>query len=57
MTNKPKIYLGDGVYAQRDMGQLILTAENGISITNIVVLEPEVWAALLEYMKDTKDEG
>lgn len=41
-----KVYLGDGVYAQWDGYQLILTTENGIEVTNIIVLEPEVLRAL-----------
>jgi hypothetical protein len=46
-----KEYLGDGVYADMDSGMLKLTTENGISTTNVIFFEPEVVAALLEYMK------
>ena len=48
-----KAYLGDGVYVETDdqMYCLILTTENGIDITNRIVLEPEVIAALLAYLK------
>lgn len=49
---KNKCYLGDGVYIAHDGYSLILTTENGISITNTIVLEPEVVAALSAYMRD-----
>jgi hypothetical protein len=42
-----KIYLGDGVYAcwLKD-GTLVLTTEDGVSISNIIYLEPSVLQAL-----------
>jgi len=46
-----KRYLGDAVYADHDGFALVLTTEDGISVTNRIVLEPEVYAALLEYVK------
>lgn len=46
----PKAYLGDGVYANIDERGIILTAENGIIATDTIVLEPEVWDALLAYV-------
>jgi hypothetical protein len=39
-----KVYLGDGVYAEFDRGEIVLTTENGIEVTNRIVLEPEVLA-------------
>lgn len=47
-----KVYLGDGVYAEMAQGRLKLTTENGISVQNTVWLEPEVWAALVEFVKE-----
>lgn len=44
-----KDYLGDGVYADFDGFQITLTTENGIDVTNTIVLEPEVMAALKNY--------
>lgn len=41
-----KQYLGDGVYLEYDGANLILTTENGISVTNRIVLEWEVFQAL-----------
>lgn len=47
-----KVYLGDGAYADlNDADQLVLTTEDGISTTNTIYLEPEVWSALCDYMK------
>ncbi len=45
-----KEYLGDGAYVEAKYGGLQLTTENGISVTNSIFLEPEVYAALLEYV-------
>jgi hypothetical protein len=41
--------LGDGVYVNFNGYALELTTENGIAITNTIVLEPEVWTALKQY--------
>jgi len=47
-----KQYLGDGVYIQISRyGDIILTTENGISVTNRIVLEPKVYDALKEQME------
>ena len=46
-----KRYLGDGVYVDIDDRGLILTTENGIAVTNTIVLESEVWAALHRYVE------
>ncbi len=35
-------YLGDGVYADFDGFAVVLTTEDGVSVTNRIVLEPEV---------------
>jgi hypothetical protein len=44
-----KIYLGDGVYADYDGFGVVLTTENGIRVTNTIVLEPDALAALNQY--------
>lgn len=49
-----KAYLGDGAYVDFDGYALILTAENGIRATDRIVLEPEVYAALLRYVERLK---
>jgi hypothetical protein len=51
MSDERKRYLGDGVYVDVDeLGQLVLTTENGIEATNRIVLEPEVYNALVAYV-------
>ncbi len=44
-------YLGDGVYSSFDGYQLMLTAENGISATDTIYLNPEVLEAFELRMK------
>lgn len=46
-----KTYLGDSVYAQMDYGQIVLTVENGFGPSQAIILEPEVYAALVEYVE------
>lgn len=47
----PKSYLGDAVYVEHDGFGLVLTTEDGYSVTNRIVLEPEAWHALETYIK------
>jgi hypothetical protein len=49
-----KEYLGDGAYVQFDGNGLILTTEDGISITNKIYLEAEVWEALKEFAESLR---
>ena len=44
-----KEYLGDAVYADFDGYHIVLTTEDGISVTNVIALEPSVMAALKRY--------
>ena len=46
-----KEYLGDGAYVDFDGYALVLTTENGIHVTNRIVLEPEVYSALVRYVE------
>ena len=46
---RAKVYLGDGCYAEFDGYGIVLTTENGIEVTNRIVLEPEVYHALHVY--------
>lgn len=51
-----KKYIGDGVYVARDDAwpdMLVLTTENGVEITNTIMLEPAVWNALADYVERT----
>jgi hypothetical protein len=50
-----KLYLGDSVYVTwDDLGRLVLTTENGYpdDPRNRIVLEPEVFANLIEFAAD-----
>ena len=44
-----KTYLGDGLYADFDGFQFVLTAEDGTRVLNRVYLEPSVYQAFVEY--------
>lgn len=46
-------YIGDAVYAEVDdmSGGLVLTTEDGIEVTNRIVLEPEVLETLEGYLR------
>jgi len=46
-----KTYLGDGVYVQARDRDIILTTEDGISVSNTIYLEPSVLHALLQWLK------
>ena len=52
-----KTYLGDAVYAAFDGYHVVLTTENGISISNTIFLEPAVMDALDTYNKRLRDEA
>jgi len=46
-----KTYLGDSVYCEWDGFYLTLTTENGEGPSNIIHLEPQVQAALVDYIE------
>lgn len=50
-----KRYLGDGAYVEFDGFQIVLTTENGISVTNTVALEPQVWVSLQRFANDLEE--
>ncbi len=56
MTNFRE-YLGDGVYATYDGGDgtIVLTTENGVDVTNTIVLEPVVMLALMDWLLKIRD--
>jgi hypothetical protein len=45
-----KRYIGDGVYVDFDGFAIVITTENGFETTNSIVLEPDVYEALLEWV-------
>ncbi len=53
MTDEPKIYLGDGVYAYFDGYHFWLYTSDGVRNSEAIALEPQVIAALLRFRKDT----
>lgn len=52
-----KCYLGDGAYAVYDGFGIWLTAEDGMTATDAVYLEPPVLDALLKFVKSLKGGG
>jgi endo-beta-N-acetylglucosaminidase D len=52
-----KKYLGDGVYADIERDMIKLTTENGISVTNEIFLELEVYGALVRFVQDALADG
>ena len=52
-----KTYLGDGAYAEFDRyGDLVLTTENGISVTNRIVLGGVEYQALVDFVNRLRQE-
>ncbi len=49
-----KTYIGDAVYVYDDGYGVVLTTEDGRSVTNRIVLEPEVWENLAGYVARLK---
>ena len=45
-----KHYIGDAVYVEYDGLDIILTTEDGVSVTNSIVLEPKVWDNLVAWL-------
>lgn len=50
-----KTYIGDGIYAELTEQGLVLTTENGISVTNRIVIEQREWDTLTEWIKNPVD--
>ncbi len=47
--NPTKEYLGDAVYVTYDGFHIVLTTENGISVTNEICIDRDVWESLIVY--------
>ena len=57
-----KAYVGDGVYvefsqSQFVLGEIILTTENGLEVTNRIVLDYAVWMRLVELVTNRLERG
>jgi len=52
-----KTYLGDGVYAAIENGMIKLTTENGISPTNTIYLEPQVYDSLTKWVAHISEQA
>ncbi len=52
-----KQYIGDAVYVDFDGFGIVLTTEDGIRATNRIVLEPEVYSALVRYVEALQDKA
>ena len=46
-----KRYLGDGVYAELDMGGVWITTSNGVETTNKIFLDSVVYNKLKQYVE------
>lgn len=46
---RDKTYVGDGVYAEFDGFGIVLTTEDGVSVSNMIYLEPDVLRAINRY--------
>lgn len=51
-----KRYLGDSVYAKTDDYEaIILTIEDGVSVSNVIYLGPEVIKALEQFIDEARE--
>ena len=46
-----KTYLGDSVYADFDGYHFVLTTEDGVTVSNTIYLDPDVYEALTLFQK------
>jgi hypothetical protein len=45
-----KTYIGDGIYADVENGELVLTTENGVETTNRIVLGDSECQSLVRFL-------
>ena len=57
MDGSCKTYLGDGVYVHFDGAYFVLTTENGVEVTNKIVLEPWVFSKLKNWVNNLVASG
>lgn len=51
----PKIYIGDGIYAEYQGYCVVLTTENGICVSNTIVMEKEHVDSLYEWFNKMRE--
>lgn len=52
MNDNRKQYIGDGVYVDYDGFHLVLTTEDGISVTNTIYLDKVSYRSLILYVQN-----
>ena len=52
-----KEYLGDGVYIAVEDGQLLLTTENGIAVTNSIYIDNTLLKRLNQFASKVYEQG
>lgn len=52
-----KTYLGDGVYADIDDRGIVLTTEDGIRVTNTIVLDEATFQSLVRFVSRYVEEN
>jgi hypothetical protein len=50
-----KFYLGDGVYCEEDVRGLVLTTQNGMVVSNVIVLDADVWDNLSRFVANRQE--
>lgn len=48
---KGKVYIGDGCYVEFDGFEFVLTTEDGVKVTNRIILEPQVFENFLAFIE------
>lgn len=56
LMGEEDVYLGDGVYGSSDGYTIRLYTNNGVRITNVIYLEPEVMAIMIGWLKRLKEQ-
>lgn len=51
MNRQTKTYLGDGVFVSWDGQHLVLTAENGVEVQNVIYLDQSVYSRLTQFVE------
>lgn len=53
-----KTYIGDGIYMEiSSVGEVLLTTENGITVTNSIIMEPAHMELIFRHYSTYKDQN